>query len=55
LPVKDKDREEVKRRHEIKMAIPLLAALDIAGKDLTAAAWLTQRELADYLVQRPAH
>jgi predicted transposase YbfD/YdcC len=53
LPVEG--REEVKRTNEIKMAIPLFEAIDIAGKDVTADALLTQRELADYLVQRQAH
>jgi predicted transposase YbfD/YdcC len=38
------------------MAIPLLEAIDIEGKDVTADALLTQRKLADYLVQeRHAH
>jgi predicted transposase YbfD/YdcC len=38
------------------MAIPLLDALDITGKDISADALLTQRELARYLVeQRQAH
>jgi predicted transposase YbfD/YdcC len=37
------------------MAIPLLDALDIAGKDITAEALLTQRKLADDLVVRQAH
>jgi hypothetical protein len=55
LPVKDKDREEVKRTNEIKMAIPLLEAIDIPDKDVTVDALLTQRELAAYLVQRQAH
>jgi predicted transposase YbfD/YdcC len=53
LPVEG--REEVKRTNEIKMAIPLLEAIDIAGKDVTADALLTQRALADYLVKRQAH
>ena len=48
-------REEVKRTNEIKMAIPLLEAIDLEGKDVTADALLTQRELADYLVKRGAH
>jgi len=49
-------REEVKRTNEIKMAIPLLEAIDIAGKDISADALLTQRKLADYLVrERQAH
>jgi predicted transposase YbfD/YdcC len=48
--------EEVKRTNEIKMAIPLLDAIDIHGKDISADALLTQRELAEYLVtQRKAH
>jgi len=38
------------------MAIPLLDAIDIKGKDVTADALLTQRNLADYLVTgRKAH
>jgi predicted transposase YbfD/YdcC len=54
LPVDD--REEVKRTNEIKMAIPLLEAIDIEGKEVSADALLTQRKLADYLVtQRKAH
>ena len=43
--------EELKRTNEIKMAIPLLDAIDIQGKDITADALLTQRKLADYLVR----
>ena len=54
LPVED--NEEVKRTNEIKMAIPLLDAIDIEGKDVTADALLTQRKLADCLVKdRHAH
>jgi hypothetical protein len=38
------------------MAIPLLDAIDIAGKLITADALLTQRKFADYLVlKRNAH
>jgi len=38
------------------MAIPLLEAIDIEGKTITADALLTQRRLADYLVaDRRAH
>jgi len=38
------------------MAIPLLDAIDIEGKDVSADALLTQRKLADYLVtERKAH
>lgn len=56
LPVKDKDREELKRTNEIKMAIPLLDTIDIEGKDVTADALLTQRKIAEYLVtERHAH
>ena len=54
LPVEG--REEVKRTNEIKMAIPLLEAIEIAGKDITADALLTQRKFAEYLVEkRQAH
>ena len=54
MPVEDK--EEVKRTNEIKMAIPLLEAIDIEGKEVSADALLTQRKLADYLVRkRKAH
>ena len=52
LPVDD---ETVKRTNEIKTAIPLLSAIDIAGKEITADALLTQRAIADYLVERNAH
>jgi predicted transposase YbfD/YdcC len=41
--------EELKRTNEIGMAIPLLDAIDLQGKDITADALLTQRKLADYL------
>jgi len=38
------------------MAIPLLEAIEIESKEITADALLTQRELADYLVsKRKAH
>lgn len=37
------------------MAIPLLAQADIAGKDITADALLTQRTLARYIVDQQAH
>ena len=53
LPVSD---QEVKRTNEIKTAIPLLDAIDIEGKEITADALLTQRDIADYLVlDRKAH
>ena len=54
LPVAATD--ELKRTNEIKTAIPLLDAIDIQNKDITADALLTQRNFADYLVQtRNAH
>jgi predicted transposase YbfD/YdcC len=54
LPVKDADKE--KQTNEITIAIPLLDCLDITGKTITADALLTQRKLADYLVNlRKAH
>jgi predicted transposase YbfD/YdcC len=37
------------------MAIPLLEGCEIAGKDVTGDALLTQRTLASYLVERQAH
>ena len=56
LPVEGKEKEEAKRTNEIKTAIPLLETIDIQGKDITADALLTQRELATYLVEkRKAH
>ena len=39
----------------VQKAIPLLAGCEIAGKDITADALLTQRELARYIVARQAH
>jgi predicted transposase YbfD/YdcC len=47
--------EELKRTNEIGMAIPLLESCEIAGKDVTGDALLTQRTLASYLVERQAH
>jgi predicted transposase YbfD/YdcC len=53
LPVSD---QETKRTNEIKTAIPLLEAIDIQGKDITADALLTQRKIADNVVlERNAH
>ena len=47
---------EVKRTNEIKTVIPLLEVIDIAGKEISADALLTQRALAEYLVrERQAH
>jgi hypothetical protein len=53
LPVKD--GEELKQTNEIGMFVPLLDAIDIQGKDITADALLTQRKPAAYLVGRQAH
>lgn len=47
--------DEKKRTNEIGMTIPLLAICDIAGKDITADALLTQRAIANYVVEREAH
>ena len=53
MPVAGSD--EHKRTNEIGMAIPLLATCDIAGKDITGDALLTQRAIASYVVERQAH
>ena len=53
MPVEGSDEE--KRTNEIGMAIPLLEGCDIAGKDVTGDALLTQRALASYIVARQAH
>lgn len=53
LPVEGRD--EHKQTNEIGMFMPLLDAIAIQGKDITADALLTQRKLATYLVQRGAH
>ena len=54
LPVDGSDEE--KQTNEIKIAAPLLDAIDISGKTITADALLTQRKFANYLVaQRFAH
>ena len=50
------NRDEVKRTNQIKMAIPLLDAINIKGKEIRADALLTQRRFATYLVEkRQAH
>jgi len=43
--------DEEKQTNEIKMAIPLLDAIEIAGRTITADALLTQRDFAQYLVR----
>jgi predicted transposase YbfD/YdcC len=48
LPVKGSDEE--KQTNEIKIAAPMLDAIEIAGRTITADALLTQRDLARYLV-----
>ena len=53
MPVAGSD--ERKRTNEIGMAIPLLESCDIAGKDVTGDALLTQRALATYVVDQDAH
>lgn len=53
LPITD--GEQAKRTNEIKMAIPMLENINIQGKEITADALLTQRKLADYLVEHKAH
>ena len=53
MPVAGSDKE--KRTNEIGMAIPLLASCDIAGKDISGDALLTQRSLAAYVVEQKAH
>jgi predicted transposase YbfD/YdcC len=47
--------DEAKQTNEIGMFIPLLNAIAIEGKDITADALLTQRKIARYLVDRGAH
>jgi len=55
LPLKGAG-EEAKQTNEIKMAIPLLECIAIQGKDISADALLTQRDIARYLVEdRHAH
>jgi predicted transposase YbfD/YdcC len=54
LPVEGSD--ELKQTNEIGMFIPVLDALEIAGKTITGDALLTQRKLAHYVVEdRSAH
>ena len=53
MPVAGSD--EQKRTNEIGMAIPLLDGCPVAGKVVTADALLTQRSLAQYLIERGAH
>lgn len=51
----DKVSDEEKRTNEIKTAAPLLDAIDVSGRTITADALLTQREFAEYLIARGAN
>jgi predicted transposase YbfD/YdcC len=52
----DKKGEKFKQTNEIKIAAPMLDAISIKGKNITADALLTQKKFAVYLVeQRKAH
>ena len=53
MPVAGSD--EQKRTNEIGMAAPLLTSCDIADKDITGDALLTQHKIATYVVERKAH
>lgn len=53
LPVEGKD--EVKQTNEIGMFIAVFDAIDIAGKDITSDALLTQRKFGSYIVERQGH
>ncbi len=53
LPIEGKD--EAKQTNEIGMFTQVLDGIDIAGKDITADALLTQRKLATYVVARQGH
>ncbi len=53
LPVEGSD--EQKRTNEIGMAIPLLQTCVIDGKDITGDALLTQRAIANYVIEQGAH
>lgn len=47
--------DEAKRTNEIGAFIPLVEAIDLAGKTVTADALLTQRAIARYLIERQSH
>lgn len=53
MPVAGSD--EQKRTNEIGMAIPLLETCDIAGRDVTGDALLTQHAIALHIVARQGH
>ncbi len=46
--------DEEKQTNEIKIAAPMLDAIEIKGRTITADALLTQRDLATYLVEKRA-
>ncbi len=50
--VKLKDKDAFKRTNEIKIAAPMLDAIEIKGKLITADMLLTQRKFAKYLVEQ---
>jgi len=45
------EKDNFKRTNEIKTADPMLDAIDIEGRLITADALLTQRQFAKYLVK----
>jgi predicted transposase YbfD/YdcC len=53
LPIKGQD--QVKQTNEIGMFTTVLDGIDIAGRDISADALLTQRTFATYVVERQAH
>ena len=53
LPVEG--QEAAKQTNEIGMFVAVLDPIAIAGKTITADALLTQRTLANYLIERQAH
>ena len=61
MPVAGSDEQKrtngarVESAFEIGMAIPLLETCDIAGKDVSVDALLTQRKLATYIVEQQAN
>jgi predicted transposase YbfD/YdcC len=53
LPIEGQD--QVNQTNEIGMFAAVLDGIDIAGRDISADALLTQRKLAIYVVERQAH
>lgn len=47
-----KGGDEEKQTNEIRIAAPMLDAIEINGRTITADALLTQREVANYLVEK---